>query len=196
MTYLLTIVIILYLSESQHILAYVAQGDRAAFRQLYELYSAKVYNTALSYAQSEVDAEEITQQVFTKVYRSAHSFKGDAAVGTWVYRITINTSLNYLKSRRRRAYVQLDSVPEESAGLDHPGIDMERREDAQILFTVIDTLAESQKTAFILSYIEELPRQEVADVMDTSLKAVESLLMRAKANLRKKLADRYPNRKK
>ncbi|MBT8229190.1 MAG: RNA polymerase sigma factor, partial [Bacteroidia bacterium] len=64
------------------------------------------------------------------------------------------------------------------------------------LFQAIGTLLESQKTAFILSFVEELPRQEVADIMETSLKAVESLLQRAKKNLRVKLEKDYPNRRK
>lgn len=74
----------------------------------------------------------------------------------------------------------------------HPGVLLENKEKAQYLFSVIETLAEAQKTAFILSFVEGLPRQEVADIMETSLKSVESLLQRAKANLKKKLIEIYP----
>lgn len=74
----------------------------------------------------------------------------------------------------------------------HPGVLLENKEKSKYLFKAIDSLDEKQRTAFILSYIESLPRQEVADIMDTTLKSVESLLQRAKANLRKKIAAIYP----
>lgn len=78
---------------------------------------------------------------------------------------------------------------------DHPGIQLERRENARFLFAAIDTLPENQKTAFILAHIEELPQKEIAAIMSLSLKAVESLLQRSKAALRKKLAAVYPKEK-
>ena len=73
---------------------------------------------------------------------------------------------------------------------------MENKENAKLLFKVIDKLPDTQKTAFILSYIEELPRQEVANIMETSLKAVESLLQRAKKKMRVELEKIFPNRRK
>ena len=83
----------------------------------------------------------------------------------------------------------------EKHDFEHPGVLLENKENAKALFKVIDTLPETQKTAFILSYIEDMPRQEVADVMETSLKAVESLLQRAKGNLKKKIENMYPHRR-
>jgi RNA polymerase sigma-70 factor (ECF subfamily) len=155
-----------------------------------------VYNTSLSYVRNEHDAEEITQDVFTKIYRGAGKFKGDSAVGTWIYRITVNTSLNYLKSKKKFSILNFGESQKDKSDFDHPGVILENKENARILFQVIGTLPESQKTAFILSFVEELPRQEVADIMETSLKAVESLLQRAKKNLRVKLEKVYPNRRK
>ncbi len=174
----------------------VAAGDRNAFRQLYGLYADKVYNTALSYAQNEADAEEITQDVFTSIFRYAANFKGDSAVGTWIYRITVNTSLNHLKRKKRFSFLKFGDIDAGRPDFEHPGVLMENKENAKILFKVIDALPENQKTAFILSYVEDLPRQEVADIMALSLKAVESLLQRAKANLRRRLDHHYPGRRK
>lgn len=174
----------------------VATGDRNAFRQLYDLYADKVYNTALSYAQNEADAEEITQDVFTNIFRYAGNFKGESAVGTWIYRISVNTSLNHLKKKKRFSFLKFGDTTTDQPDFEHPGVLLENKENAKILFRVIDTLPDNQKTAFILSYVEELPRQEVADIMELSLKAVESLLQRAKAGLRNKLDDHYPHRRK
>lgn len=173
----------------------IAKKDSIAFRQLYEKYSAKVYNTALSYAQSVEDAEEITQDVFVKIHRSASKFKGKSSVNTWIYRIAVNTSLDYLKRKKRLSIVKLNNITVDKPDFEHPGVVLEKKEKAKALFKVIDTLPETQKTAFILSFIEELPRKEVANIMQTSLKATESLLQRAKSNLRKKLEKEYPNRK-
>lgn len=78
---------------------------------------------------------------------------------------------------------------------EHPGVLMENKENTKALFKAIHTLPNQQKTAFILSFVEELPRQEVADVMEVSLKAVESLLQRAKKNMRPELEKLYPHRR-
>jgi len=184
------------LSTPSKILQSIAEGDKTAFQELYKLFSEKVYNTALSYAQNEQDAEEITQDVFINIFRNAAKFKGNAAVGTWIYRITINTSLNQIKKKKRFSFLKFGDTPLDKPDFEHPGVVLENKENAKALFKVIDTLPDSQKTAFILSFIEELPRQEVADIMSTSLKAVESLLQRAKKNLRGKLENLYPNRRK
>lgn len=153
-----------------------------------------VYNTALGFCHDTGKAEDITQDVFVKVFRSGHTFEGGSSVKTWIYRITINTAISHSK-KKQLSVVQ----PDASTGLveyDHPGVLLHKKEEAAILAAAIDDLPPQQKTAFVLSYIEDTPRQEVADIMETSLKAVESLLQRAKANLRATLKNRYPNRRK
>lgn len=174
----------------------ISNGDREAFRALYDNLSVKVYNTALSYSQNKQNAEEITQDVFTSIYKNASKFKGNSSVNTWVYRIAVNTSLNHIKSKKRFSFLSYGESKTEKSNFEHPGVLLENREDSKALFEAIRSLSEHQKTAFILSYIEDLPRQEVANVMETSLKAVESLLQRAKSNLRNKLGNLYPHRRK
>ncbi len=173
----------------------VARGNREAFAQLYGSYSDKVYNTALSYAKSVEDAEEITQDVFLKVFKNADRFKAMSSVSTWIYRITVNTAINHLKRKKRFSFIQFGREAE-TPEFEHPAVKLENRENAKALLQVIGSLPYNQRTAFILSYIEELPRQQVADVMELSLKAVESLLQRAKQSLRKKLEEHFPNRRK
>ena len=165
----------------------IAENDTTAFRELYELYSEKVYNTAISYAKNTQEAEEITQDVFVKIHKYAAKFKGESAVSTWVYRITVNTSLNFLKKKKRWSIFQSQADHVEKIEFEHPGVILEKKEDAKILMSLLSTLPNSQQTAFILSYIEDLPRQKVADIMEVSLKSVESLLQRAKQNLRTKI---------
>jgi RNA polymerase sigma factor (sigma-70 family) len=163
---------------------------------LYEQFSVRVYNIAIGYMQNSNDAEEVTQDVFTSVFRNAIKFKGDSNVGTWIYRITVNTSLNHINKRKRNVSVDLGEKEIVQPDFNHPGVILENKENARYLFGAIDKLPKNQKTAFILSYIDDLPRQIVADTMEMSLKAIESLLQRGKKNLRDELRKMYPNRRK
>jgi RNA polymerase sigma-70 factor (ECF subfamily) len=183
----------------------IANGDDTAFRSLYEQFRARVYNTSLSYLQNQADAEEIVQDVFVELYRAAPSFDGKSSVSTWIYRIAVNKSLDRLRYRsRKKRFARLTSLFSEEGGelvfdlpdFDHPGVLLENKEKAHVLFKAIHALGEQQKTAFILSHIEELSGKEIAEVMKLSPKAVESLLQRAKANLQKELEKYYPERMK
>ncbi|MCC6279630.1 MAG: RNA polymerase sigma factor [Saprospiraceae bacterium] len=187
------------------LLALMARGSEAALAELYAVFKNRVYNTALSFLQDTAEAEEVTQDVFVKIYHAAARFEGKSSVSTWVYRITVNQSLSRLSYRNRQKrfgwivrFAQEEHPQQPNIDIphfDHPGVLLEQKENARMLFKAIESLPEQQKTAFILSFIEELPRQEVATVMDLSLKAVESLLQRAKVNLRKKLDEFYPDRR-
>lgn len=174
----------------------IVKGSQPAFLELYNKYSSKVYNLALSYSKNEEDAEEITQDVFIRIHKSADSFKGNSRLSTWIYRITINAALNFIKKKNKFTNFKnnLSEVP--TIEFEHPGVILENKENSKALYMAMDCLPERQKTAFILSYIEELPRQEVADVMENTLKGVESLLQRAKKNMRVELEKVYPNRRK
>lgn len=184
--------------EEQKLIQQIAKGNQQAFQKIYILYKNKVYNTALGYLQNTEDAEEVTQDVFVTIFNKAGTFKGKSKVNTWIYRITVNKSLNHIEKQNRRPKFKQEIQDFHKIDFQHPGVLIENKEKAQYLFSVINTLVETQKTAFILSYVEGLPRQEVADIMETSLKSVESLLQRAKNNLKKKLISIYPegNKKK
>lgn len=193
-----------FMQTDQKLVFSIVQGDRAAFRKLYEAFRVQVYNTALSYVQNSEDAEEITQDVFVEIHQSIRHFKGVSKLSTWIYRITINKSLDLTRRKKsRKRFVWLYPLQNQEANVQpdttpfrHPGVALENQENAQILFQTIDLLPENQKTAFILSYVEDLPRQEIAEIMNLSLKAIESLLQRAKNNLRKLLDKWYPERRK
>lgn len=173
----------------------ISKGDRIAFKKLYVLYSNKVYATALHYLQNVEDAQEVTQDIFVSVFKNSNTFKGNSTVSTWIYRIAVNASLNYLKKRNRKSFLYFDNLNYVFPDFEHPGILEENKETAKLMYTAINSLPDSQKTAFILGFIDEKPRQEIADIMEISLKAVESLLQRAKENLRKKLPQLNPNRR-
>ena len=167
------------------------------FRALYHQHARTVYNLCLNYLRGREDAQEATQDVFVKVHERFTGFKGDASVSTWIYRITINTCLDRLKARKRKKRSLLgwfslsDEHVERAASLvfDHPGVAAEDREALERLLAVVDELPEHQKTALLLKTTEDLSMTAIAEVMGLSPKAVESLLSRARANLRQRLTN-------
>ncbi|MCX6214482.1 RNA polymerase sigma factor [Spirosoma sp.] len=178
----------------------IRQGDQEAFRQLYERTKTRVFNLALGYVRNREDAEEITQDVYVELFRSVGSFNGDASLATWLYRIAVNKSLDFLKhQKRQKRFAFLTSLFDSHTGetlyqptdFSHPGITLENKEQAVILFKAIDTLSEKQKTAYILTKVEGLTNVETAAIMQISVGAVESLLQRATENLKKQLAGFY-----
>lgn len=180
----------------QQIISAIAKGDRKAFKLLYDRYHVMVYNTALNFTKNVEDAEEVLQDVFVKVHFNASKFRQDSTLSTWIYRITINQSLTTIKTKKRKINTNPIHSNMEEVDFVHPGVILENKENAITLYKVMDELPTSQKSAFILSYIEGLPRKEVAEIMEVTLKSVESLLQRAKSNLRKNLENTYPNRRK
>lgn len=183
------------MNKDLEIIQNITRGDPSAFKNCYALYGKKVYNIALHYVQDIHDAEEVTQEVFIKIHKYAKNFKGNSSVNTWIYRIAVNASLDFIKTRKKFSFIKPGLDHTENIEFCHPGVELDKKEDAKQLYQIIQTLPDNQKTAFILSFIEELPRQEVADTMEISLKAIESLLQRAKKNLRIKLEKFYPERR-
>lgn len=168
------------------------------FNSVYNEYHLLVYNVALNYAQNIEDAEEITQDVFLKVHESLSDFKENSSIKTWLYRITINQSLDFIKRKnsKKRFFIfgkksQNEFELTNVSNFEHPGILLEQQEDAKVLFLVINTLPENQKTAFILSKVDGLSNPEVSEIMEMSISAVESLVFRAKKELKEKLSHKF-----
>ena len=173
------------------------------FEKLYHEYKTLVFNVALNYLQNVEDAEEITQDVFVKVYHSLDNFNQKSSHKTWIYRITINQCLDFIKQKnsQKRFFIfgkksQNEQEYLNTTTFEHPGILMEKQEDAKILFEVINTLTENQKTAFLLSKLDGLSNSEVAEIMQLSISSVESLVFRAKATLQDKLSEKFNNYRK
>ncbi len=175
----------------------INSGDRSVFAEIVDQWQKMVYNTALSIVQLEQDAEDITQDVFIDVFEKLGQFRGESKLGTWIYRITVNRSLDFEKKKKRQKngglLRQIFSVKaeDEPVNFNHPGVVLDNKEKAAALFKALKKLPESQRVAFTLHKIEGLPYQEVAEIMQTSLYAVESLMVRAKSGLKKNLEKFY-----
>lgn len=157
---------------------------------LYEKHAKQVYNLALQYVQNVSDAEEITQDVFLAAHKALDKFRNESNHGTWLYRITINKSLDFLKAKKRKKrffWFTGELTENDSVEMNHPGVLIENQEGTAFIFSCINELPGNQKTALILHKIEQLPLAEIAVIMELSPKAVESLVQRAKINLLKKI---------
>lgn len=168
-------------------------GEEPAFKFLVDTYQDRVYNTAMGILQNAEDAEDVAQEVFIKVFRSIHNFKGDSKLSTWIYRIATTGALDVLRSRKskkrfgiiQRLFGEGNEPEFELPDFNHPGVSLDRKESAAKLFRAISELPENQRVAFTLHKLEDLSYQEISEVMSTSVPAVESLMHRAKQNLRK-----------
>jgi RNA polymerase sigma-70 factor (family 1) len=168
------------------------------FQNIYNQYNVLVYNVALNYLQNIEDAEEITQDVFIQLHQSLHNFQNNSTLKTWIYRITINKCLDFIKHKKSKKRFFIFGTKSDSefelqkvSDFEHPGIMMENKENAEVLFKVINELSENQRTAFVLSKIEGLSNPEISAIMEVSISSVESLVFRAKTTLREKLSTKF-----
>jgi len=170
-----------------------SMSDDLQLKEIYETHSGMVFNLCLNYLQNQHDAEEITQDVFVKVHQQLNSFKNNSSIKTWIYRITVNQCLDFLKAKKRHKRFGFilpifdNSESINDGDFNHPGVLLENKEATEAIFKHINRLPHNQKTALILKIIDGLSQKEIAEVMEISVKAVESLLSRAKASLKENI---------
>ena len=158
-----------------------------------------VYNTALSIVQQSEEAEDVAQEVFVQVFQSIDGFKKESKFSTWLYRITLSKAMDHERRKKRKKrfgfvkslFGEDNEVVVDPPDFYHPGVALDNKEKASVLFKAIETLPENQRIAFILNKVEGLGYQHISEIMDTTVSAVESLLHRAKSNLRKTLKQYY-----
>ena len=181
-------------TEDVRLMRLVAQGDTRAFEELIERHQALVAGTAARMLGSNSDVEDIAQQVFIRVWKSARRYVPRAKFTTWLLKITRNLVFNELRRAKRRAQVPLQSDPgtEEIPLKDetNPAPDASLLEDElqRAIEEAIMQLPESQRMALVLRRYEQLSYEQIADVLDLSVPAVKSVLFRARTELRTRLS--------
>jgi RNA polymerase sigma-70 factor (ECF subfamily) len=166
----------------------IREGDMDAFRLLVEAHQSRVIGTISKMLGSESEAEDLAQQVFIRVWKSAPRYKPTAKFTTWLFRITRNLVFNELR-RRRHFAGRTDEMPEQTERAERePDRVMLEGELQDAIQKAIDQLPETQRLAIVLRRFEEMPYEEIAKVMDTTVPAVKSILFRARSELREKLA--------
>ena len=181
------------------------QGEEQAFRWLVDQYKNKVAATCYGYTGDYDAARDLAQDVFFEVHRSIAKFRGDAKLSTWIYRISINKSINWLRDNKKHRFTtsierhythdeNQELVIRQEDGADGMEV-LNREDDHHKIQEALNQLPENQKKAFVLNKIDDLSYKEVAETMEVSLATVESLIFRARKNLQQHLKEYYTNRK-
>ncbi len=175
------------------------QKSEIAFKTIVDTWQDMVYNTVIGILQNAEDAEDVSQEVFIKVYETIQNFKGESKFSTWIYRIAVTKSLDHLRRKKRKkrfAFIESlfgknDEIIHDPPDFFHPGVALENKQDNTVLFKAIAQLPQNQSTAFVLNKVEGLSYRQISEVMQMSESAVDSLLHRAKNNLKKNLEIYY-----
>ena len=183
--------------DEKELIQKIAAKDHGAFKALVDRYQALVINTCYHLLGNRQDAEDVAQEVFFQVYKSAKKFRQEAKLSTWLYRIAVNRSLNFIRDKKQSGWLRsLSSLLEgerqrvaevPASDSDRPDVVLEKKERNVMLQKAIDSLPGKQRAAFILHKYEGKSYEEIAEILHRSLSSVESLIHRAKSNLQKKL---------
>ncbi len=181
-------------TEDVRLMQLVAGGDTSAFEQLIERHQALVAGTVARMLGSNSDVEDIAQQVFIRVWKSARRYVPRAKFTTWLLKITRNLVFNELRRSKRHAHVPLQSEPgaEETPLKDEtnpaPDASLLETELQRAIEEAIMQLPESQRMALVLRRYEQLSYEQIAEVLNLSVPAVKSVLFRARTELRTRLS--------
>jgi RNA polymerase sigma-70 factor (ECF subfamily) len=174
--------------DDRELLALIAGGDPQAFSTLVERHTDRFYRLAYRYLQNKEAAEDIVQDAFVKLWEDPTRWQPgrDTKFTTWFYRIVVNLCLDWLKKKRP---VELDSDVPLLDEHDAPDEALIRREEERLLEAEIAALPQRQRLALNLCFDQGLSNQEAAEIMGLKLKALQSLIMRAKATLKERMKD-------
>lgn len=162
-------------------------NEKKAFDELVALYKNSVINTCYRFLLDKEDAEDASQEVFIEIYQSINSFRAEAKISTWIYRITVTKCLDEIKKRNRKKRISsigkllhIDNFVNWISGGVQPDEKINENEQLNEIQIALNALPENQRVAFTLSKIEGFTNSEIAEIMDTTTIAVESLIYRAK----------------
>jgi RNA polymerase sigma-70 factor (ECF subfamily) len=174
----------------QELITRLKSGDEAAFKEIITLYRNKVIRNCYRFLNNFHDAEDVAQEVFIEVYYSISKFRENSLFSTWIFKISVNKSIDFIrKKNRKKRFANLVSIFDLSVqdktvhNSPTPHQVYESSERYEAVLKAIEKLPENLRTALILRRLEELSVKEIAEIMDTTVPAVESLVNRAKKKL-------------
>ncbi|WP_083631159.1 RNA polymerase sigma factor [Labilibacter marinus] len=179
----------------------ILAGNMREFESLVNDYKERVINICYSYTNDIADAEDISQEVFIEVYKSLKKFNAKSSISTWIFRIASNKSLDHIRKQKRikrgadlTSYISDFKNNEWSVGAaEDPSDILIQEQRKELLYYALSRLQSRQKEAYVLTQIEGLSQQVVGEIMNTSAKSIESLLLRAKKKLKSILEKQIKN---
>ncbi len=179
----------------------ILNKDEKCFREFVDKYQSMVLNVCNSFLHCRSDAEDLTQEIFVEVFLSMHKFRQESKLSTWLYRMAVNRSLNFIRNNKKRKIIKSIGsfflgdeqkemqLPDYSTMYDD--VTEEQNERIEVLHKAIGSLPENQRIAFTLSKFDRVHYKEIAEIMGLSLPAVEGLIHRAKKNVQKKILHHF-----
>jgi RNA polymerase sigma-70 factor (ECF subfamily) len=168
--------------DDRQAIAACQQGEREAFDRLVERYQRDVYRLCYRYVNNHQDANDMAQDVFLKAYRAIGRFRGDSSFSTWLYRIAVNTCLNFRAARRLPQDELSDQIADGGASAAERMHEAERSAEVR---RAVSRLPEKQRATLILKIYQDLTHEEVAGILGSSVGTVKANLFHALANLKK-----------
>lgn len=185
----------------QELVARAQGGDLEAYNELIRRHHRKIYAMVYNMTSNKEDAEDLTQDIFYKAYSVLNKFKGDASFYTWIYRIAVNRTINYVKRRNKRAGLSLDDVDLgierdpaflELSARESPFRECTLTELQEKLNKALMTLSEKHRTVVVLHDIQGIPHDEIAKLLNVSSGTVRSRLFYARKALQVELSEYAP----
>lgn len=174
-------------ADDRVLVAAFQAGHEAAFDVIVTRHQRHVYQICYRFAGNHEDAADLAQDVFVRAWRGLRKFKGDSALGTWLYRVAVNTSLNKV-AVKRPVTEPLDAAPRLETRGEHPDTALMRNEDAVRVREAIRRLPPRQRATLVLRMYRELSHEQIAAVLGSSVGAAKANFFHALANLKKQLA--------
>jgi RNA polymerase sigma-70 factor (ECF subfamily) len=183
-------------NDEQVLVQRARNGEMGAFRELVELYKKKIYYLALDLTGNHHDAEDLSQEVFIKAYRSLKKFRGDAKLNSWLYRITVNTCISQRRKKSVAAMTLQENFESDSSHQDfkngesihNPERDAESGLIQQHIEQALQQLTPRERSVFVLRHYNDLPLKEIAQILKITEGTVKSMLFRAIQRLQKELS--------
>ncbi|MDD2529824.1 MAG: RNA polymerase sigma factor [Bacteroidales bacterium] len=172
----------------------ISKGNQRVFEDFFNSHKLKVMNLCYGMVHDRDVAEDLVQDIFVEIYSSAHKFQGKSRLSTWLYRIAINKTINYLrKEKYRKFFVSVDDNKHSLQTDFRADLNLEEQEKVKHMHKIIDSLPSKQKQALVLFIYDELPQKEIAEIMNSSVASVEVLVHRAKQKIKEKTKNIYGN---
>ena len=174
----------------------ILTGDQGALRDFILKYQDLVVNTCFSILHNRSDAEDITQEVFIEAYRSMATLRHEETVSYWLYRVSLNKSINYSRKHRLfNTFLRFETMDQgkgdklediSNSHAENPYEQLEHLDKLRMIETALDSLPARQKKAFVLHHYEYLSYKDISNILNVSVSSVESLIFRAKTAIKKR----------